>query len=81
MLFKKACTVYTCSTNYHLKKKIFIPETYQYPIPIIKHAAKQVKDQNIQINVDDALTITNKIHSNFKSYTLLLLYSRQKDEH
>ena len=55
MLFKKACTVYTCSTNYHLKKKIFIPETYQYPIPIIKHAAKQVKDQNIQINVDDAL--------------------------
>ena len=48
---------------------------------MIKHVAKQVKDQNIQSNPHEAPTVANERPRNSKSYTLLLSCTRQKGEH
>ena len=48
---------------------------------VVKHVAKEVKDQNIHNNDDKVLTVANELHTNYKSHTFLLPYNGQKGEH
>ena len=48
---------------------------------VVKHVAKQVKDQNIHNNADKVSTVANELLTNSKSHTFLLPYNGQKGEH
>ena len=75
-----------CSTDYHLKTEldhliyVFLKHK-NYPEWIIEQVSKQVKDQNIQSDADEAPTVANTLPSNSKSYKLLLPYTGQTGEH
>ena len=60
---------------------MFFQKRKNYLKWIIKQIAKQVKDQNIQSNADQAPTVANELPGNSKSYILRIPYNEQKGEH